>query len=214
MAQGSKKRSGSPTLLDQFAMAAAFEAATLGTSQPDLCPHPVGGGGTHAPYVTFERRVQNPTMGHFAVQPLLAETIVVVKEDVDRGQRARRAQCFLRKREPPGRRPLDTHSDRRSISLPQHRRFLVVQIIKVRVMREMPTMHRKELGVLRTQLRELNIEYSALVRTGGGEAKSARMEELKARRRVLMARIADATAHPSVQVFPVQAPLGAVGQAA
>jgi hypothetical protein len=78
----------------------------------------------------------------------------------------------------------------------------------------MPTMHRSEIGVLRTQLRELNIEYSALVRTAGSEAKFARMEELRASRRVLMARIAEATTQPPVRVFPVQAPLDAVDQAA
>jgi hypothetical protein len=82
-------------------------------------------------------------------------------------------------------------------------------------MRELPTMHRDEMGVLRTQLRELNIEYSALVRTAGGdEGRSVRMDELRARRRLLMARIAEAAAHPPVRVFPVHAQIDAVGQAA
>ena len=52
-------------------------------------------------------------------------------------------------------------------------------------------MHRNELCVLRTQLRELNIEYSALVRAMSGEASSARMAELRSRRQLLMARIAN-----------------------
>jgi hypothetical protein len=82
-------------------------------------------------------------------------------------------------------------------------------------------MHRNEMGVLRTQLRDLNIEYSALVRAAGGdEARSVRMAELKARRGVLMARIAEAgpraPVHAPAAAFPAaaQAQLEAVVQAA
>ncbi len=75
-------------------------------------------------------------------------------------------------------------------------------------------MHRKEIAVLRTQLRDVNIEYSALVRTEGSNARSVRMDELKARRRTLMALIAEAGYRPQLRVFPVQGPIEAVGQAA
>jgi hypothetical protein len=45
--------------------------------------------------------------------------------------------------------------------------------------------------MLRTKLRELNIEYSALVRTKTGEGRFVRMEELRVERRGLMALIAE-----------------------
>lgn len=47
-----------------------------------------------------------------------------------------------------------------------------------------------ELAVLRTKLRALNIEYSALVRGKAEEGAFARMEELRGERRELMALIA------------------------
>jgi hypothetical protein len=47
-----------------------------------------------------------------------------------------------------------------------------------------------ELDRLRCQLRAVNIEYSAFVRRKRGEAAYARMAELRAERRVLMALIA------------------------
>jgi hypothetical protein len=50
-------------------------------------------------------------------------------------------------------------------------------------------MNRNELAVLRTKLRALNIEYSALVR-GRGEDTCVRKEELRVKRRGLMALIA------------------------
>jgi acyl-CoA thioesterase FadM len=75
-------------------------------------------------------------------------------------------------------------------------------------------MHRNEIGVLRTQLRELNIEYSALVRRAADAVITARMEELRGRRRVLMARIAEAEVHMPARAYPLQATLDAVGQAA
>ena len=64
----------------------------------------------------------------------------------------------------------------------------------VRATREMPMMHLNKIAVLRTQLRELNIEYSALVRAKGGEDAFAKMDELRTRRLALMARIAEAAA--------------------
>ena len=51
-------------------------------------------------------------------------------------------------------------------------------------------MNRSEIAVLRTQLRELNIEYSALVRGKMGEGSFVRMEQLRAERRALMALVA------------------------
>ena len=50
-------------------------------------------------------------------------------------------------------------------------------------------MNRSEIAVLRTKLRALNIEYSALVR-GRGEGTRVRMERLRAERRALMALMA------------------------
>ena len=46
--------------------------------------------------------------------------------------------------------------------------------------------------VLRTKLRAVNIEFSTLVRGKTGEGRFARMEELRAQRRALMALIAEA----------------------
>jgi hypothetical protein len=83
---------------------------------------------------------------------------------------------------------------------------------KVGVTREMPTMHREEIAALRTQLRDVNIEYSALVRKKDGQGTVSRMDELKARRRALMALIAEVTHPRRTRVFSV--PLGAVEQAA
>jgi hypothetical protein len=51
-------------------------------------------------------------------------------------------------------------------------------------------MNRSEIAVLRTKLRALNIEYSALVRGRTGEDTCVRMEELRVERRALMALIA------------------------
>jgi len=52
-------------------------------------------------------------------------------------------------------------------------------------------MSRSEIAVLRTKLRELNIECSALVRSKMGEGRFPRMGELKVERRALMALIAE-----------------------
>ena len=67
-------------------------------------------------------------------------------------------------------------------------------------------------AVLRTQLRALNIEYSALVRAAGGKADSARMTELRTRRHALMALIAETNRFSQQtlpQTFPVQEPVAA-----
>jgi hypothetical protein len=51
-------------------------------------------------------------------------------------------------------------------------------------------MNGSEIAALRTKLRTLNIEYSALVRGGTGEDTCVRMRELRVERRALMALIA------------------------
>jgi hypothetical protein len=48
-----------------------------------------------------------------------------------------------------------------------------------------------ELAVLRRKLREVNIEYSALVRKKAVQARFVRLEELRVERYALMALIAD-----------------------
>jgi hypothetical protein len=47
-----------------------------------------------------------------------------------------------------------------------------------------------EASTLRTRLRHVNLEYSALVRDRSGEGRFVRMDELKAERRALMALMA------------------------
>ena len=49
-----------------------------------------------------------------------------------------------------------------------------------------------EIALLRTKLREVNIEYSALVRKKAGEGRFVRMGELRLERRALMTLIAEA----------------------
>ena len=53
-------------------------------------------------------------------------------------------------------------------------------------------MHRSDIARLRTQLREVNIEFSTLVREVDVD-HTARLEQLKVRRAGLMALIADTT---------------------
>ena len=48
------------------------------------------------------------------------------------------------------------------------------------------TMSSRETFLLRTKLRQVNMEYSALVRDRTGERRFARMDELRAERRALM----------------------------
>ena len=60
-------------------------------------------------------------------------------------------------------------------------------------------MNGRELTVLRTKLRELNMEYSALVRAKTGEGALVRMEELRVERRALMSLIAERRLHDSAR---------------
>lgn len=75
-------------------------------------------------------------------------------------------------------------------------------------------MHFENMTRLRTQLREVNMEYSVLVRTKGGEDRFTRLDELKARRHALMALIANTPHHPTMQTFSGQVSSRAAVQAA
>ena len=75
-------------------------------------------------------------------------------------------------------------------------------------------MHVDEIAVLRTRLRDVNMEYSALVRTTVGEDRFLKMDELRARRQALMALIAKAARHPPLRALPGTASPDAVVQAA
>lgn len=50
-----------------------------------------------------------------------------------------------------------------------------------------------EIAVLRTELRDVNVKYSALVRTGDGEGRVASLRALHMQRHALMARISEAS---------------------
>ena len=63
-------------------------------------------------------------------------------------------------------------------------------------------MHFDKIAVLRTQLRAVNMEYSALVRAKGGDDVFVRMDELRTRRQALMALIAKAPQHPPLRALP------------
>ena len=56
-------------------------------------------------------------------------------------------------------------------------------------------LHLRKIALLRTELRNVNVEYSALVR-GDGEGRLGRMEELRIDRATLMALIAETTRRP------------------
>jgi hypothetical protein len=71
-------------------------------------------------------------------------------------------------------------------------------------------MNRSEIAVLRTKLRALNIEYSALVRGRTGEDTCVRMEELRVERRALMALIAQQRLEGRKHDTPVKGSAGAL----
>jgi hypothetical protein len=73
-------------------------------------------------------------------------------------------------------------------------------------------MHPGEIALLRTKLRQVNIEYSALVRKKAGERRPVRMGELRVERRALMTLIAEARGRETRERLRVpsgQAPLNA-----
>ena len=74
-------------------------------------------------------------------------------------------------------------------------------------------MNRSEIAVLRTKLRALNFEYSALVRGRTGEDTCVRMEELGAERRALMALIAQQRLEGVKHHTPVASLAGALSLA-
>jgi hypothetical protein len=78
----------------------------------------------------------------------------------------------------------------------------------------MPMKHVDEIAVLRTRLRDVNMEYSALVRTKGGDDRFVKMDELRARRQALMALIAKAARHQPLRALAGKAASDAVVQAA
>jgi hypothetical protein len=77
-------------------------------------------------------------------------------------------------------------------------------------------MNPRELSILRTKLRDVNVEYSALVRAKSGEDRFVRMHELKAQRQALMELMASlrrAAGGPAASTVVVhQQPLVAANQ--
>jgi len=75
-------------------------------------------------------------------------------------------------------------------------------------------MNASEMALLRTKLREVNIEYSAQVRMQAGEGRFARMGELRVERQALMALIAQARGETRERprIPPALAPLKAAIQ--
>ena len=61
-----------------------------------------------------------------------------------------------------------------------------------------------EIATLRTMLKDVNVEYSALLRGRGNEHKSASLEGLRGQRLALMSRIAELRQREGTQMFPAQ----------
>jgi hypothetical protein len=78
----------------------------------------------------------------------------------------------------------------------------------------MPMQQFDEIAVLRTRLRDVNMEFSALVRTKGGEDRFLKMDDLRARRQTLMALIAKAARHQPLRALTGKTSPDAVVQAA
>lgn len=70
-----------------------------------------------------------------------------------------------------------------------------------------------DLSIIRTKLRAVNVEYSALVKAKAGEGRFVRMHELKTERQALMALMAGARgAERMLHIGPRQQPVDAVIQ--
>ena len=69
-------------------------------------------------------------------------------------------------------------------------------------------MNPSEMALLRTKLREVNIEYSALLRKKVEEQRYARMGELRAERQALMALIMEQRGHATGEQLRVPPNLG------
>ncbi len=70
-----------------------------------------------------------------------------------------------------------------------------------------------EIALLRTKLRELNIEYSALVRRKAEQLRLARLGELRVARQALMTLIAEARGRETGERLRVPAGLGSLNAA-
>ena len=70
-----------------------------------------------------------------------------------------------------------------------------------------------EIALLRTKLRELNIEYSALVRRKAEQLRLARLGELRVARRALMTLIAEARGRETGERLRAPAGLGSLNAA-
>jgi len=73
-------------------------------------------------------------------------------------------------------------------------------------------MNSRDVCMLRTRLRQVNVEYSALVRARAGEGRFVRMSELKAERRALMDLMAEGAAGARRTLVSRQQPPAAVLQ--
>lgn len=82
---------------------------------------------------------------------------------------------------------------------PNRRRLVVIEMTRCVSVTEGYSMNGRELTALRTTLREINIEYSTLVRGKTGEGTLVRMEALRAERRALMSVIAEQRLHDSAR---------------
>ena len=74
-------------------------------------------------------------------------------------------------------------------------------------------MHPGEIALLRTKLRELNIEYSALVRRKAEQLRLARLGELRVARQALMTLIAQARTRETREPLRVPTGLGSLNAA-
>jgi len=70
-----------------------------------------------------------------------------------------------------------------------------------------------EIALLRTKLRELNIEYSALVRRKAEQLRLARLGELRVARQALMTLIAEARGRETGERLRAPAGLGSLNAA-
>jgi len=82
---------------------------------------------------------------------------------------------------------------------PNRRRLVVIGMTGACGWPKDTAMNGRELTVLRTKLRWLNIEYSALVRAKRREGTLVRMEALRVERRAVMSRIAEQRQEESVR---------------
>ena len=75
-------------------------------------------------------------------------------------------------------------------------------------------MNSRDVCMLRTRLRQVNVEYSALVRAGAEKGRFVRMSELKAERRALMDLMAEGAAGARRPPVSRQQPPAALQQSA